>query len=101
MKHALAILFAIIFSGLTGFAKDTAEGKSGTSVGVIVQIEGAKYFIESEDGRHEYMAYWREGGLDEKMVKRLKKFKVGDKVKVQWTMQERRRFDKIQKVKAK
>lgn len=88
-------------SGLIGFAEDTKEGKTGTSVGVIVQIEDAKYFIESEDGRHEYMAYWREGGLDQKMVKRLKKFKIGDKVKVDWTMQERRRFDQIKKVEGK
>ena len=50
------------------------------------------------------MAHWRGGmpkdggGMDKAMLETLGKFKAGDRVKINWTWEERRRVEQIERV---
>ena len=72
--------------------------------GVIAKIDGGKVTLKVGDTEEVFMPYWRGGmpkdggGFDKEMMKKLEQFKVGDKVKITWTMEEHQRIDSIEKV---
>lgn len=78
------------------------SGTRGVSTGTIVSIEKGKLVLHTADGNLLFMAHWRGGmpkdggGLDKEMVERLGAFKAGDKVKIDWVWEERRRVEKIE-----
>lgn len=85
-------------------AKDTlAEGTKGISEGVIVSIEKGKLILRTEAGNLLFMPHWHGGapkdggGLDKAVLEKLAAFKAGDKVRIAWTWQERRRIETIEK----
>ncbi len=77
-------------------------GTRGVSTGTIVSLEKGKLILHTAEGNLLFMAHWRGGmpkdggGLDKEMVERLLAFKVGDKVKIDWVWEERRRVEKIE-----
>ncbi len=53
------------------------------------------------------MPHWRGGmpkdggGLEKEMLEKMSKFKAGDHVKINWSWEERRRVEQIEKVDGK
>ena len=80
-------------------------GDKGEIIGVIVAKKGGKITVKGDAGELELMPYWRGGaakdggGFDTSMMTRVDFFKVGDKVKVAWTMDEHARIDSIKTAK--
>ena len=80
------------------------KGATGVFTGKIVKKDGGKITVEGEQGRVTFFPYWRGGmpkdggGFDKDMLRQREKFKVGDRVKIAWTMQEHQRIDSIQAV---
>lgn len=80
-----------------------AEGAKGVTAGTILSKENGKLTVQTADGNVLFMPHWRGGmpadggGLDKEVLARLEAFKVGDKVRIEWTWSERRRIEKISK----
>ena len=83
-------------------AKDAKEVKKGVITGVIVKIDGGKITVKGEKEEMVLMPYWRGGmpkdggGFDKDMMEQIKLLKVGDKVTIEWTLEEHHRVDSIQ-----
>lgn len=79
-----------------------AAGTKGVSEGEIVSKEKGKLVLRTKDGNLLFMAHWRGGnpkdggGLDKEMLAKLEGFKAGDKVKIGWVWEERRRIELIE-----
>ena len=86
-------------------SRDERSRQHGTVVGVIIEkgTDGIRV-QESTGGSERYMPRWREGekgekgGLDKDVLRVLEKLKEGDKVRVDWILEEHRRILKIEKV---
>lgn len=80
-------------------------GTKGVSEGEIVSAEKGKLVLKTKDGNLLFAAHWRGGnpkdggGLDKEMLAKLEQFKPGQKVKIGWTWEERRRIESIEGVK--
>ena len=80
------------------------EGATGVIEGRIASKDGARITVRNERETLTLMPYWHGGlpkdggGLDQGMVEKLKAFKVGDRVKAEWTFQEHYRIDSIVKL---
>lgn len=78
--------------------------KGGTFVGKIVKIDGGLITVKNPNAERTFRPYWRGGnpdaggGFDKDMLARFKNFAVGDRVRVQWTLEEHPRIDEIKKV---
>lgn len=79
--------------------------RSGTFTGRITKLDGSKVTVKSENGEERrFIPHWRGGmpdkggGFDQEMVRRLKEFKVGDKVRIEWVFEEHYRVEAIRKV---
>jgi hypothetical protein len=76
-------------------------GTKGVSEGEIVSKEKGKLVLKTKDGNLLFMAHWRGGlpkdggGLDQEMLATLERFKPGQRVKIDWSWQERRRIEQI------
>ena len=81
------------------------EGTKGVSEGEIVSKEKGKLIVHTKDGNLLFMAHWHGGnpadggGLDKETLAKLEHFKTGQKVKIGWIWQERRRIESIEGVK--
>ena len=81
------------------------KGTKGTSEGEIVSKEKGKLVVHTKDGNLLFMAHWRGGnpadggGMDKETLAKLEHFKAGQKVKIGWIWQERRRIESIELVK--
>lgn len=81
------------------------EGTKGVSEGEIVSAEKGKLVLHTKDGNLLFMAHWHGGnpkdggGPDKEMLGKLEHFKAGQKVKISWTWQERRRIESIEALK--
>ena len=81
-----------------------ATGTKGVSEGTIVSNEKGKVILKTNDGNLLFMAHWRGGmpkdggGMDKAMLETLGKFKAGDRVKINWTWEERRRVEQIERI---
>ncbi len=113
MRTMQAVLSAVLIGlwSLGAMAEDKkvespAKGDKGVLTGVIAKIDGGKVTVKAGDKETVLMPYWRGGmpqdggGFDKDMMKTLKDFKVGDTVKIAWTMEEHQRIDSIEKVEA-
>jgi hypothetical protein len=84
--------------------KTPPEGTKGEITGEIIKKDGAKITVKNEETELVLMPFWRGGmpadggGFDKDMVKKLDGFKVGDKVKVTWVMEEHYRIVTIEHV---
>jgi hypothetical protein len=72
-------------------------GTHGTADGVILSIEQKKgtVVLQTKDGNLLFTPFWRGGsggGLDKGMIERVATFKVGDKVRIAWSWEDRRRI---------
>ena len=82
---------------------DRAKGSKGTIIGELTKKDGGKITVKSATETMNLVPYWRGGnpsdggGYDKDMMKRLEGFKVGDKVKVTWTLEEHYRIDSVDK----
>jgi hypothetical protein len=80
------------------------KGTKGEITGEIIKKDGAKITVKNEETELVLMPFWRGGmpadggGFDKDMVKKLEGFKVGDKVKVTWMMEEHYRIVTIEHV---
>lgn len=80
-------------------------GTKGVSEGEIVSLEKGKLVLKTKDGNLLFMAHWRGGnpkdggGLDKETLAKLEHFKAGQKVKIGWTWEERRRIEQIELLK--
>jgi hypothetical protein len=80
-----------------------AKGDKGAATGVIAKMDGGKITLKVGEKETVFMPYWKGGapkdggGFDKDMMKTLSQFKVGDKVKISWTMEEHQRIDTIEK----
>jgi hypothetical protein len=76
----------------------------GQITGEIIKKDGAKITVKGEETTLTLMPHWRGGnpkdggGFDKEIVKRLERFKVGDKVKVTWEFEEHYRIVTIDRV---
>ena len=76
-------------------------GTTGVSEGEIVSKEKGKLIVHTKDGNLLFMAHWHGGmpkdggGLDKEMLATLEAFKPGQRVKINWSWQERRRIEQI------
>jgi hypothetical protein len=75
-------------------------GTRGTANGVILGIEQKKgtVVLQTKDGNLLFTPIWRGGsggGLDKGMIERVATFKVGDKVRIAWSWEDRRRIESI------
>jgi len=109
MNKCVALLAALAFGLMLPSLANEKDGggrapeKKGVIVGKIVSKDGAKIVVEGEQETLRLMPYWRGqngpgGGFDRGMVSRLDSFKVGDRVKVEWTFQEHHRINWIMKL---
>ena len=84
-------------------AANDERRSTGNAVGVITE-KGADFVrIKSENGESErYTPRWSgdgpKAGLDKEMVRALEKLKVGDKVRLEWVLEEHRRIVRIEKL---
>lgn len=82
-------------------------GTKGTSEGVIQSLEKGKLILRTAEGDLLFMPHWRGGmpkdggGLDQDVLARLEGFKAGDRVRIAWTWEERRRIEAIEKAAGK
>lgn len=80
-------------------------GTKGVTDGVILSKEKGKLVVQAKEGNLLFMPHWRGGmpkdggGLDKETLGKLEKFAVGDRVRIEWTWQERRRIESITKAK--
>ncbi|HEX3132873.1 MAG TPA: hypothetical protein VHX44_04735 [Planctomycetota bacterium] len=86
-------------------APDTMKtGTKGTSEGSIVSLEKGKLVLATTEGNLLFMPHWKGGmpkdggGMDKETLTKLEGFKVGDKVKIGWSWEERRRIETIEKL---
>jgi hypothetical protein len=84
-------------------AVSAKAGDKGEIVGLITAKQGGKVTVKGDAGELQLMPYWRGGApkdggaFDETTMKKLSLFKVGDKVRIAWTMEEHARIDSIKK----
>lgn len=108
MRTFLSVLLVCAWSVVT-LAEEKksdvpAKGEKGTVVGAIAKMQNGKITVKDGGKETVVMPYWRGrmpadgGGFDKEMMKKLEQFKVGDKVRIAWTMEEHRRIDSIEKV---
>jgi hypothetical protein len=80
-----------------------AKGDKGVTTGVIAKIDAGKVTVKVGEKETIFFPYWKGGapkdggGFDKEMLKTVEQFKVGDKVKIAWTMEEHQRIDSIVK----
>ncbi len=78
-------------------------GTKGVAEGTVLSKEKGKLIVHTKDGDLLFAAYWRGGapkdggGLDKETITKLEGIAVGDKVRIEWTWEERRRIDTITK----
>lgn len=100
---ALVCLWSIGASAEDKKTEAPAKGEKGVITGVIAKIDGGKVTVKAGEKETVFIPYWRGGmpkdggGFDKEMMKKLKEFKAGDKVKISWTMEEHKRIDSIEK----
>ena len=84
-------------------AEGPAKGDKGVVTGLITKIDAGKVTLKAGEKETVFWPYWRGGmpkdggGFDKDMMKTISQFKVGDKVKISWTMEEHQRIDTIEK----
>lgn len=108
MKRRTVLATLLVGCAFTGIVlakpEPTPKETKGRITGEIVHKDGNKITVKGPDGQLTLMPYWRGGmpkdggGLDKEMVKRLKAFKVGDRVAVTWTFEEHYRIDTIERI---
>jgi hypothetical protein len=88
--------------------KEGRARKTGTVVGELT-AKGPNWIEVKADGEvkaRRYVPHWRGGapkdggGPDKKTLAALRKLKVGSRVRLEWTFEERPRIDKIEVLKA-
>lgn len=68
------------------------EGEKGVNEGTVTEVGENFIEIRTADGTFErYLPHWREGGLDKEMLAKIRNFKTGQKVRVEWVYDERKR----------
>ncbi len=97
------LAFCLAHPGLAQEKKEGKEGKSGKTIGVLT-AKGEK-FIEvkaaGEEKGRKFVPRWiggapaQGGGLDKAMLKTFSELKVGSRLEVEWTFDERLRAVKI------
>lgn len=107
MQRMLAIgilgCFCLVMAIAEEKAPERAKGSKGTIIGELTKKDGGNITVKSDTETMKLSPYWRGGlpkdggGFDKEMMKRLEGFKVGSKVKVTWTLEERYRIDTIDK----
>ncbi len=105
---ALFIMFCIgLMLSSAATAKEGGDhktGDKGTIAGEIIKKDGPKITLKGEKETLTLVPWWKGGmpkdggGFDKEIVAKLKEFKVGDHVKVEWTFMEHYRIDSIEKV---
>ena len=111
MRKVLGVLgVAVVCLCVSGALADDkkvegpAKGDKGVATGVIAKVDGGKVTLKVGERETVFIPYWRGGmpkdggGFDKDMMKTLAQFKVGEKVKITWTMEEHQRIDTIEKV---
>ena len=109
MKRIVAgAVVVCLMSVVATFAEESApkgpvKGDTGEIVGAITKMDGGRITVKGEQSEMALMPFWRGGapaaggGYDKDMMKKLAEFKVGDKVKVSWIMEEHARIKSIEK----
>ncbi len=113
MKKILLAVFLMV--GFTGFVvlgddakggdKDSKKqeqqfkaGDTGTLTGTIEKIDGGKVTIKDGDKSTTVLPKYVKGSPDKDIMAKVAKFKVGDKVKVEWVAdKEHQRIKSIEK----
>lgn len=110
---ALLLAFAVVLPIVADEKKDEKdkpkkdEKKKGTVVGVLDK-KGPSWIEVKADGEEKarrYVPHWRGGlpkdggGPDKKMVEQIGKLKVGSRIRVEWSFEERARVEKIEVLK--
>jgi len=91
-----------VFAAPEPVAKET----KGQITGQITEKDGGKITVKGVDSQLTLIPHWRGGlpkdggGFDKDMLKQLEAFKVGDAVKVTWSLDEHYRIEKIEAVEA-
>lgn len=68
------------------------ETEKGVDEGTVTEV--GENFIEirtAAGGYERYLPRWQEGGLDKEMLAKIRTFKAGQKVRVEWVYDERKR----------
>jgi hypothetical protein len=100
------IVFVTSANAQAGEKKEDKRG--GTIVGTVT--EKGKGFIEvkaaGEEKGRKYVPHWRGGtpaqggGFDKEILKKFDELKVGDRVRLEWTFEERPRVVTIERLQA-
>jgi hypothetical protein len=104
-----AIKFNVLWKPDQHGVREDRPKQHGVIVGVIVEKGEDGIRVKESNGESErYIPRWRDGdggekgGPDKETLRALEKFKQGDKVKIEWIMQEeRRRIVRIDKLEAR
>lgn len=68
------------------------EGEKGVDEGTVTEAGENFFEIRNAAGSYErYLPRWQEGGLDKEMLAKIRAFKAGQKVRVEWVYDERKR----------
>jgi len=103
--HRILLLLSFFTCITVGQAKPepTPDQTSGTITGIIVQKDGPKITVEAPEQRLKLIPHWRGGmpkdggGFDEKIVKKLERYEVGDSVQIEWEFSEHYRINSIRR----
>jgi hypothetical protein len=112
-RSLLAGLLAVVLAGAVGAGekdrkKERPARKSGAVVGILT-AKGPAWIEVKADGEvkaRRYVPHWRGGapkdggGPDKKTLAVLRGLKVGSRVRLEWSFEERARIDKIEVLKA-
>ncbi len=104
----MGLLSGVLCAGLaTAEPEPTPKETKGELTGKIIKKDGPRITVKGEGGELKLIPHWRGGmpkdggGFDKAMVERLKKFDVGDQVRVKWTFTEHYRIEAIDHVDAR
>lgn len=68
------------------------EDEKGVDEGTVTEVGENFIEIRTADGSYErYLPRWHDGGLDQEMLAKIRNFKAGQKVRVEWVYDERKR----------
>jgi hypothetical protein len=113
LRLLASLLAAALLAGLSGAdeakkdAKKEEKGKKGTVVGMLT-AKGDNWLEVKADGEvkaRRYVPHWRGGapkdggGPDKKTLATIRKLKVGSRLRLEWTFEERARIEKVEVLK--
>lgn len=98
------LMAAVAMTSGAAERKDAKAGDKGVAEGTIQSIERGIVMVKTDGGTLKFLPYWHGGmpkdggGFDKDMLRRLESFGKGDRVRIEWTLEEHHRIDSILKL---